>query len=36
MANAHLKKETLNSPEIDPLMTGGKKSTPEEIDTGTS
>jgi len=36
MANALLKKETLNSPEIDALMTGGKKSIPEEIDAGTT
>jgi len=36
MANALLEKETLNSSEIDELMAGGKKSIPEEIDTGTS
>ena len=36
MANALLKKETLNSGEIDGLMAGGKKSIPEEIDAGTS
>jgi hypothetical protein len=36
MANALLEKETLNSTEIDELMTSGKKSIPEEIDAGTS
>jgi hypothetical protein len=36
MANALLKKETLNGIEIDELMASGKKSIPKQIDAGTS